>query len=141
MDDMILYLKDKAQVVLLPRGSEQAKHYEQEKFGGVVVQSKALSLEEIAGKCKLFIGAGGTMTREMAVAGIPTISVYQDDLLDVDTYLLENGMMEHRPDLTGEQALEYLENCEQKDANDLLLRKGRETYYLIKGLLISRLSN
>ncbi len=141
MDDMILYLKDKAQVVLLPRGKEQALHYEQEKFKGVVVQSKALSLEEIAGKCRLFIGAGGTMTREMAVLGVPTISVYQDELLDVDTYLLENKMMEHRPDLTGEQALEYMEHCDQKGANDLLLQKGKETYYKIKDMLINRLSN
>ena len=140
MDDMILFLKDRAQVVLLPRGNEQAKHYEQEKFSGVVVQSKALSLEEIAGKCRLFIGAGGTMTREMAVIGIPTISVYQDELLDVDTYLLENDMMEHKPDLTGEQALAYLESCEQKDANDLLLQKGEATYKLIKEMLITRLS-
>jgi len=26
------------------------------------------------------------LTREMAVLGIPTISVYQDELLDVDRY-------------------------------------------------------
>ena len=141
MDEMILYLKDKVQVVLLPRGKEQAKHYEQEKFSGVVVQSKALSLEEIAGKCRLFIGAGGTMTREMAVLGVPTISVYQDELLDVDIYLLENDMLEHKPDLTGEQALAYVESCEQKDANDVLLQKGKETYYLIKEMLVTRLSN
>lgn len=141
MDDMILFLKDKAQVVLLPRGGEQARHYEQEKFRGVIVQSKALSLEEIAGKCRLFIGAGGTMTREMAVLGIPTISVYQDELLDVDTYLLENQMMEHIPDLTGPQALEYLENRDQKGPNDLLLKKGEETYNLIKNMIINKLSN
>jgi len=140
MDSMILYLKERAQIVLLPRGDDQARHYEQEKFSGVVVQSKALSLEEIAGKCRLFIGAGGTMTREMAVLGIPTISVYQDELLDVDTYLIENNMMEHRPDLTGESAMEYLDQCEQKDPNDLLLKKGEETYYLIKKLLLNKLS-
>lgn len=81
------------------------------------------------------------MTREMAVVGIPTISVYQDELLDVDTYLLENNMLEHKPDLTGEQAMAYLQNCEQKEANDLLLKKGKETYHLIKELLINRLSN
>jgi predicted glycosyltransferase len=141
MDEMILFLKDKVEVVLLPRGAEQAKHYEQEKFSGVVVQKKALSLEEIAGKCRLFIGAGGTMTREMAVLGIPTISVYQDELLDVDTYLLQNNMMEHMPDLTGELALQYLEKCEQKSANDLLLKKGEETYNLIKSMLLKKLSN
>lgn len=139
MDNMILYLKEKAPVVLLPRGGEQAQHYEQEKFKGVTVQSRALGLEEIAGNCRLFIGAGGTMTREMAVLGIPTISVYQDELLDVDKYLIEMKMMKHLPDLTGQEAMDYLAKCEQKEPNDLLLSKGEETYYLLKRLLINKL--
>lgn len=140
MDDMILFLKDRARVVLLPRGKEQAAHYEQDKFEGVIVQHKAMSLEEIASKCRLFIGAGGTMTREMAVLGIPTISVYQDELLDVDTYLLENGMMDHKPRLTGQEALEYVEGREAIGANGLLLQKGEETYRLIRELLLTKLS-
>jgi uncharacterized protein len=135
MDDMLLFLKDKARVVLLPRGKEQALHYEQDKFKGIVVLNKPLTLEEIAGKCRLFIGAGGTMTREMAVLGIPTISVYQDVLLDVDEFLIKQNMMIHKPDLTGEFALEYLKKCEQKGPNDALLNKGRESYILIKDLL------
>lgn len=136
MDDMLLYLKDKTKVVLLPRGKEQALHYEQEKFKGIEVLNKPLTLEEIAGKCKLFIGAGGTMTREMAVLGIPTISVYQDALLDVDQYLINEGMMIHNPQLTGEFALDYIKQCENKGPNKLLLNKGKETYNLIKTLLI-----
>jgi predicted glycosyltransferase len=136
MDDMLLHIKNKARVVLLPRGKEQALHYEQEKFNGIVVLNKPLTLEEIAGNCRLFIGAGGTMTREMAVLGIPTISVYQDELLDVDKYLINQEMMIHKPDLTGEFALEYLQKCEQKGPNDALLKKGKDSYLLIKELLI-----
>lgn len=140
MDDMLLYLKDRYKVVLLPRGKDQARHYEQEKFTGIKVLNKPLSLEQIASDCRLFIGAGGTMTREMAVLGIPTISVYQDALLDVDQYLIDKGMMVHLPNLTGQGAVEYLTNCEQKGANSLLLDKGKETYALIKKLLINNLS-
>jgi predicted glycosyltransferase len=138
MDDMLLFLKDNTSIVLLPRGKEQAQHYEQEKFKGIAVLNKPLSLEEIAGKCKLFIGAGGTMTREMAVLGIPTISVYQDELLDVDEFLISQGLMIHKPDLTGEFALAYLQKCEQKGPDDSLLKKGKESYYLIKELLIRK---
>ena len=36
------------------------------------------------------------MTREMAVLGIPTISVYQDELLDVDRFLLQHVEAIHR---------------------------------------------
>ena len=140
MDDMLLHLKDKYKVVMLPRGKDQAQHYEQKKFEGMLVLNKPLTLEEIASNCRLFIGAGGTMTREMAVLGIPTISVYQDTLLDVDQYLIDNGMLIHEPYLTGQFAVEYLEKCEQKSANDLLLNKGKETYSLIKNLLLNNLS-
>ena len=140
LDELLLYLKDKVNVVLLPRGNDQAKHYEDSKFEGVAVQTKALNLEEIAGDCKLFIGAGGTMTREMAVLGIPTISVYQDELLDVDRYLIKNNMMIHEPNLSGNVALEYLENMEKKEANQELLQKGKETYMLIKKLLVNKLA-
>jgi uncharacterized protein len=139
LDELLLFMKDKVKVVLLPRGNDQAKHYEDPKFQGVVVQTKALSLEEIAGSCKMFIGAGGTMTRELAVLGIPTISVYQDDLLDVDRYLIKNKMMVHEPNLSGKVALEYLDSMEKQEPNMELLKKGEETYYLIKKLLINKL--
>lgn len=80
----------------------------------------------------MFIGAGGTMTREMAVLGIPTISVYQDELLDVDRYLLEVGAFSHKPQLTAAEALEYLEHATQQPPNRDLLRKGKDAYDLVQ---------
>jgi len=140
MDDLLLFLKDKVKIILLPRGEEQAKHYKDPKFSGIQVQVKPLSLEKIAGNCKLFIGAGGTMTRELAVLGIPTISVYQDELLDVDRYLINHNMMIHEPALTGQFALEYYEKMKNKEPDQVLLSKGKETYELLKNLLINKLS-
>jgi uncharacterized protein len=140
LDELLLYLKDRSKVILLPRGKDQAVHYEQKKFQGIEVLNKPQSLQEIASRCRLFIGAGGTMTREMAVLGIPTISVYQDTLLDVDQYLIDKGMMMHKPDLTGEFAFNYLQQCEQRGPDDELLLKGKEAYLLIKELLINKLS-
>ncbi len=140
LDDMLLYLKDKSKVVILPRGNDQAVHYEQEKFRGIEVLNKPLSIEEIASQCRLFIGAGGTMTREMAVLGVPTISVYQDELLDVDQYLIDKGMMIHKPDLNGEFAYNYMLKCENHDPNHDLLKRGEDSYNLIKDLLIHKLS-
>jgi predicted glycosyltransferase len=140
LDEVLLYLKDKSKIIILPRGKEQAIHYDQEKFQGIEVMNKPQSLCEIAGKCRLFIGAGGTMTREMAVLGIPTISVYQDELLDVDQYLINKGMMIHKPGLTGEFAFNYMQQCEQKGPDDDLLRRGKESYFLIKTLLTSGLN-
>ncbi len=54
-----------------------------------------LNIIEIMEKCDLFIGAGGTMTREMALAGIPTISVYRGKTLDVDKFLIKEGLLKY----------------------------------------------
>ena len=48
------------------------------------------------------------MTREAAVLGIPTISIYQDALLDVDAYLIDKGFMVHQPDLDAAFVLNFL---------------------------------
>jgi predicted glycosyltransferase len=138
MDDVLLYLKDKVKIVLLPRGKEQALHYQSPEFNNITVQISPLGLEDIACNCRLFIGAGGTMTREMAVLGIPTISVYQDELLDVDKYLIGKNMMIHKPDLSGQFVMGYLKKCEQQEPNNEILSKGKEAYHLIRNLLLQQ---
>lgn len=132
MDTLILGMKDYVDVILLPRGKEQGEHYLGAKFDGVRVITTALDIADIAPDCDLFIGAGGTMTREMAVLGIPTISVYQDELLDVDRYLLAQDAFLHRPLLTAKEALQYLEHSSRRPPNRDLLEKGRSAYDTIK---------
>ncbi len=137
MDALIKGLKDKLSVVLLPRGDSQAEHYRKIEFSGLTILDKPKDLPDIARECSLFIGAGGTMTREMAVLGIPTISVYQDELLDVDSYLIEIGQMIHEPNLNAEFAFKYLEANSRKPPRDELLTKGKEAYNLIKAELLN----
>lgn len=132
MDELLLGMKDKVDIVLLPRGKEQGVHYQDSKFSGIRVVTTALDIADIAPDCDLFIGAGGTMTREMAVLGIPTISVYQDELLDVDRHLLKVSAFSHMPALTAPQALEFLAAASQRPPNRDLLNKGRAAYDLVK---------
>ena len=136
MDDIIKDLKDKYEVVILPRTADQAEYYSTEEFKGVTVCKKPLPFEEIAKDCLLFIGAGGTMTREMAVIGIPTISVYQDALLDVDKYLIKEGIMMHDMNLTSEKVEAVLKEVKSKEANPVLLEKGERAYRMIKEELL-----
>lgn len=136
MDRLILGLQASTQVVLLPRGNAQAAHYRHEKFQGVTVVESAMDILDIAPDCDLFIGAGGTMTREMAVLGIPTISVYQDALLDVDKYLLQAGAFLHRPQLTAAEALAHLQSMERQAPNAELLARGEQAYALIKSKIV-----
>ena len=135
LDDVIIGLKKSFKVIILSRDQEQLKYYQTAKFTGVCVPEKSFSFNDISKDCLLFIGAGGTMTREMAVVGIPTISVYQDELLDVDEYLLNHGLLKHIPQLTTEKALQYIDQEGQKMPNQNLLLKGKESYYLIKSLI------
>lgn len=132
LDEVIVGIKERAQVTVLPRGNEQGAHYRQDGFAGVRVIDTALDIAEIAPDCDVFIGAGGTMTREMAVLGVPTISVYQDELLDVDRYLLEIGAFTHRPALTSGELLEALKSAERRPSDRVLLDKGRQAYAMIK---------
>lgn len=138
LDAVILGIKETCDVRILPRGKVQAEHYANPKFAGIRVVEDALELLDIATDCDLFIGAGGTMTREMAVLGIPTISVYQDQLLDVDRYLLECNAFLHRPDLSSADVIEYLRVCARRPADRVLLDKGRESYNALKELILQQ---
>jgi len=130
LDETIEGLKASCNITILPRTSEQQSHYKQDKFKGVFVPDKPLAFDEIAAKCTLFIGAGGSMTREMAILGIPTISVYQDELLDVDGYLLEQQLMRHEPNLNAGQVQDYLQKLATSAPSTDLLNKGKKAYQL-----------
>ena len=132
LDDLLIGIKEQVNVTLLPRGKAQGRHYSDGRFAGIRIVDTALDIADIAPDCDLFVGAGGTMTREMAVMGIPTISVYQDALLDVDRYLLDGGAFFHRPALTAQDLLDVLGNAARRPADRLLLDKGRQAYQLIK---------
>lgn len=136
LDDIILKLRGEAEISILPRGREQGLHYKGDKFKGITVVDGAVSVETIARDCDFFIGAGGTMTREMAVLGIPTISVYQDELLDVDQHLLRVGSFIHEPNLTADTALAHLGNAVRKGRQRELLDKGRLAYDMIREELL-----
>jgi len=137
LDDVIIALSKSANVTVLPRGNEQGAHYRDDRFKDATIVDGALNIHHIARDCDLFIGAGGTMTREMAVLGIPTISVYQDALLDVDQHLLHIGSFIHEPSLTPKSALRYLDAAARQGRRRELLEKGQLAYGLLKDELLS----
>jgi predicted glycosyltransferase len=132
LDELLLGIKDHVRVTLLPRGKAQGAHYRDPQFDGIRIVDTALDIATIAPDCDLFVGAGGTMTREMAVLGVPTISVYQDELLDVDRFLLGLGAFLHRPHLTAPELLGVLKDARRRPADSALLEKGRRAYAQIK---------
>lgn len=102
LDDLIQQIKSEYAITILPRNENQRAHYTSPIFQGVYVPPSILSFDDIVKDCSLFIGAGGSMTREMALMGIPTVSVYQDKLLSVDKQLIKHGLLMYKPDLRTE---------------------------------------
>ena len=137
LDDALIELKNDYEIIILPRDDNQRHHFGGEKFEGIKVCQKPMSFDEIAADCSLFIGAGGTMTREMAVVGVPTVSIYQDKLLDVDRYLISEGLMSHNPNLDAAQIREIIEKAQAKASDVSLLNKGKDAYQQIKTCLLN----
>ena len=139
IDDLLIDLKDRFKIVLLPRGKVQEAYYRHERFAGITVPEKSITLADVMENCDLFIGAGGTMTREAAVLGIPTISIYRDKLLDVDSFLIEKGFMVHKRHLDAAFVMEFLDKVGKRLPDKQLLHKGKEAYELIKKTLLTNL--
>ena len=132
LDETIVQLQQNYQVTILPRDEQQTQHYRKLAFASSYVPKSPLSFDFIATNCSLFIGAGGSMTRELAILGIPTISVYQDNLLEVDSYLISKKLMLHEPDITAQKVINYLEQLQQNAPSLELMHKGKEAYQLFK---------
>lgn len=137
MDDLIVGLKERYRILLMPRGEQQAEHYRQAQFQGITLPPEPLTLADMAARCSLFIGAGGTMTREAAVLGIPTISVYQSELLAVDRYLIDQGYMVHNVMPTADFITSFLETTQRRPPSTVLLQKGAAAARLIRDVLLN----
>lgn len=134
-DDILLKLSEDYKLIVLPRDKNQAEHYKQEKFSRLIVAQKPLNLFDIVKDCMLFIGAGGSMTREMAVMGISVISIYQSELLCVDKYLVDKGLMIINPDITYEGIKTFLDSGFRYKKEMSALTEGEQSYILIKNLI------
>jgi predicted glycosyltransferase len=134
-DNVLLKLSGEYEVIVLPRDKNQVIHYAQEKFSSLKVAEQPISFNEIISNCALFIGAGGSMTREMAVMQIPVISIYQSSLLAVDRYLIDKGCMIINKDITYEQIKEFLHSPSLSGSDHSILNEGDQSFKIIKNLI------
>jgi uncharacterized protein len=131
-DSTLLELAKEYPVTILPRDKTQKEYYMQDKFKEITVAQKPVSLSNIVSDCQLFIGAGGSMTRELAILGIPVISIYQEKMLRVDQYLVDKGLMTVNPYFSYKDYKEIL-GTDQGSENMLsVLNEGKESNKLIK---------
>lgn len=136
-DEVLLKLSKGYKVMVLPRDTIQGEHYKQDKFSSLSVAQKPLSLNNIVSDCLLFIGAGGSMTRELAILEIPVISIYQAELLSVDKYLVDKGLMKVDPGITYEDIKAMLCYEYVTERKWSVLNEGKESFLLIKNLIMN----
>ena len=112
-------------IVAFPRDEKQKKLY---KSLNVFVPETIDSISLLY-YADAMIGAGGTMNREAAVLGIPTVSCYPEHILGVDKYLIKKGRMIHTKSIN--RIINYvIENIgkrnngiELEDPTDLMFEK------------------
>lgn len=136
LDNIIIQLQDKYLITILPRSTDQFKHFISSKFSNIIVLEKAIPFEDVISRSDLFIGAGGSMTREFALLGLPTISVYQSNLLSVDQVLIENGLMHYQPNLSCEFVDHIIINRHATFSKELL-QNGKSSYDSLKSIVTS----
>jgi uncharacterized protein len=84
------------ETVVLPRGPDQRRRYIA--LPGVKVPDKAVDSLALLALADLTIGGGGTMTRESALLGTPTYTVFAGRLAAVDEALIRQGrLIDARP--------------------------------------------
>jgi predicted glycosyltransferase len=76
------------------------------------------------------------MTREMAIMGIPTISVYQGELLEVDKFLIGEMLMVHKPEISFKDVEDIIGSHSEQHVNMKLIDKGKQAYELFKSQLL-----
>lgn len=81
-----------AQVVVLPRYENQVETLRRELADVAVVPEKVIDAVGLLSRASVFVGAGGTMSTEAALMGVPTVSCYPAKPTYVDRYLFKRGL-------------------------------------------------
>lgn len=129
-DQILISLANKYNITILPRDKNQIDYYKGEKFNHIKIAYTPLRLMDIVSDCLLFIGAGGSMTRELAVLGVPVLSIYQSKLLCVDKYLADKGLMKTDPKINYE-GIEMLIHQGPQEKNLSFIKEGIESYHIL----------
>ena len=130
LDELLIQLSAVSDVVILPRNERQKLRFQDSKFSRIEVSDRPLSLDYVAEKCDVFMGAGGSMSRELAFLNVTTLSIYQGDLLEVDKYLVSNKFMQHNIKPTFGDVVSLIAH-RPDGTNEDLFRKGVLAFKLV----------
>jgi len=94
VDGLVKTHGDEVQIVVLARYAEQVPALRSVLPERMIVPTKAVDGPSLLSYSSLFIGAGGTMTAEAALLGVPALSCYPGEPTIVEKYLIREGLVE-----------------------------------------------
>lgn len=109
-------------VVVLPRHAGQRAALA-ELGPRCIVAERAVDSRSLMSQADLMIGAGGTMTREAALLGVPTVSIFAGRRPAVDVWLERRGLLRMLRDVDD---LPPVQRTPREDRLTDLHRRGRE---------------
>ena len=86
--------QERVSCVVLPRRPAEATEIERMGLPNCIVPRRAIDSRSLLCEADLFVGAGGTMTREAALLGVPTLSAFAGARPAVDAWLERRGALE-----------------------------------------------
>jgi predicted glycosyltransferase len=89
--EVLLALREQAQVVVLPRVADQRA--ELERAGGFIVPERAIDAQSLIAFGDVVVSAGGTMNREAVALGTPVYTTFEGRLGAVDERLIADGRL------------------------------------------------
>jgi uncharacterized protein len=89
----LLEAEDGVHCVVLPRHPDEREHLAAIGAGRLIVPEAAVDSRSLLAAADLAVGAGGTMTREAALLGVPTLTVFRGRPSAVDRWLEAQGLL------------------------------------------------
>jgi uncharacterized protein len=85
--------KGGTEIVVLPRHPEQVDALRSLGLARCTIATEPVDSRSLLSRASLFIGAGGTMTREAALLGVPTATLFAGEVPAVDLWLEARGKL------------------------------------------------
>ncbi len=91
--DVVKHLlkSDRVTVIAVPRSLEQRRVFESLQDSNLVMPTNVVDGRNLVYHSDLVVGAGGTMTREAAILGTPSYTLFKGRIGAVDKYLIKLG--------------------------------------------------
>ncbi|UCD73731.1 MAG: DUF354 domain-containing protein [Candidatus Bathyarchaeota archaeon] len=86
-------IDDEIDLVILPRYRSQASEIRKSVPDGVKVAEHVVDSLSLLSRSSVFVGAGGTMTAEASLLGVPSISCYPGETTCIESFLIKKGLV------------------------------------------------